>query len=163
MNKINNNLNDNLYKELSTIKILDAETYSRLLIIYGEELVNKTIEQMIDDNSRNLVKFDYYISKIISYDNTVSKSSFDLYGMDLVELPDFSKIKVRGDFSCHYNKLTALKGAPSEVGGDFECSYCELTSLEGAPKKVGKTFWSIKNKFSIEDIKKVVKVKQIEI
>ena len=95
--------------------------------------------------------------------------------------------KVKRDFSCYNCKsLISLKGAPKEVGGFFDCSYCEfLTSLEGAPEKVGKdfdcshcnsltslkgapdevgeTFWSDGNKFSIEDVKKVVKAKQIEI
>ena len=60
----------------------------------------------------------------------------DLYGMDLIELPDFSEIKVRGDFSCHYNKLTALKGAPSEVGGNFECNDNKLKDLVGAPQDI---------------------------
>lgn len=87
---MNENKN-NVYKELAKIKMLDADSYSRLLSIYGEELVNKTIEQMIDDNSRNLIKFDYYVSKIIAYDDMVSKNSFELYGMDLACIPRLSK------------------------------------------------------------------------
>ena len=76
-------------------------------------------------------------------------------------------VDVKGDIVVKNVNITTLTNEFFEFGKvsrDFDCNYCgSLTSLEGAPKKVGKTFWSIKNKFSIEDIKKVVKVKQIEI
>jgi len=44
---------------------------------------------------------------------------------------------VDGNFSCHNNELTTLKGSPHTVHGDFICSYNNLTSLEGGPKIVG--------------------------
>ena len=82
---------DVLYTELVKMKKLDADSYSKLLKIYGEEMVNKTIEQLIDESSKNLSKFDYYVSKIISFDDSVSKNSFELYGMDLSVIPKLSK------------------------------------------------------------------------
>ena len=48
--------------------------------------------------------------------------------------------RVRGNFSCSYNEITSLGGAPQEVGGDFYCSGNELISLEGAPQKIGGNF-----------------------
>jgi hypothetical protein len=45
-----------------------------------------------------------------------------------------------GYFSCSYNQLTSLDGAPASVGGGFGCSYNQLTSLEGAPSSVGGSF-----------------------
>ena len=78
-------------KKLVKMKKLDADSYSKLLKIYGEEMVNKTIEQLMDESSKNLSKFDYYVSKIISFDDSVSKNSFELYGMDLSYIPKLSK------------------------------------------------------------------------
>ena len=48
--------------------------------------------------------------------------------------------RVRGNFSCSYNEITSLEGAPQEVGGSFSCSGNELISLEGAPQKIGGNF-----------------------
>jgi hypothetical protein len=59
---------------------------------------------------------------------------------NLTELPDMTEVEVAGDFICHDNQLTSLKGAPRKVGGTFDCSKNMLTSLEGAPAKVGKNF-----------------------
>lgn len=47
---------------------------------------------------------------------------------------------VGGNFTCYYNQLTTLRGAPTEVGEWFMCSNNNLTSLEGAPEKVGGNF-----------------------
>jgi hypothetical protein len=49
--------------------------------------------------------------------------------------------RVRGNFSCSYNEITSLEGAPQEVGGSFSCSGNELISLEGAPQEVGGDFY----------------------
>jgi hypothetical protein len=48
--------------------------------------------------------------------------------------------KVKGDFSCHTNKLKTLKGAPEFVGGDFNCSNNQLKNLKYAPNEVGGSF-----------------------
>ena len=64
----------------------------------------------------------------------------DLEEKSLVELPDFSNVKVNGCFYCDYNKLITLDGAPREVGWDFWCNKNQLISLEGAPSKVGGDF-----------------------
>jgi hypothetical protein len=72
--------------------------------------------------------------------------SFDCSNQDL---KDFKGVKfgiVTESFRCDNNKLTSLKGAPSEVGEGFYCNNNKLTSLEWSPKKVG---WD----FSCEDNK----------
>ena len=84
----------------------------------------------------------------------------------LTELPDFSKVIVKGFFDCSINQLTSLKGAPkkvtgffncnknqlenlkgasSEVDGDFYCDRNQLITLKGAPVKVGSSFSCVKN------------------
>jgi hypothetical protein len=65
--------------------------------------------------------------------------NIDLSGLNLKQLP-FKYNKVSGDFSCSFNQLESLVGAPKWVGNDFNCSYNQLTSLEGAPKYVGNDF-----------------------
>ena len=67
---------------------------------------------------------------------------------ELKELPDFSKVKVMGDFSCANNQLITLKGAPDKVGGRFYCSFNQLTTLKGGPEKVGKFFQCAENKLT---------------
>ncbi len=90
----------------------------------------------------------------------------DLSKRDLTELPDFSKVIVKGFFDCSINQLTSLKGAPkkvtgffncnenqlenlmgasSEVDGDFYCDRNQLITLKGAPVKVGSSFSCVKN------------------
>ena len=71
----------------------------------------------------------------------VIKDDLDLFNKDLTELPDLSGVIVEGDFSCSYNRLTSLKGAPQKVGGSFVCSANRLTSLNGAPQEVGEGFY----------------------
>ena len=70
----------------------------------------------------------------------VIKGDLSFNGRDLTELPDLSDVIVEGDFDCHNNLLTSLKGAPKKVGGHFDCCYNRLTTLEGAPEEVGKSF-----------------------
>ena len=70
----------------------------------------------------------------------IIKGDIDWSKMGLEELPDFSNVKVKGNFDCYGNNLTALRGAPSEVGGYFDCSWNKLTTLEGAPCKVERHF-----------------------
>ena len=63
----------------------------------------------------------------------------NLSGKRLKHLP-LSFGHVDGGFSCSYNQLTSLEGAPQSVSGDFYCGYNQLTSLEGAPQNVGGYF-----------------------
>ena len=80
-----------VYAILSKINKLDAHTYSYLLSQYGELLVNQVIEDMIDEKEKNLFKFDYYISRVIAYDEFVSMNNFDMYGLDVSSIPLLSK------------------------------------------------------------------------
>ena len=63
----------------------------------------------------------------------------ELYGHQLTELP-LTFNRVTGDFHCHFNGLTTLKGSPRWVGGRFSCRINRLTSLEFSPDYVGEDF-----------------------
>jgi len=65
-----------------------------------------------------------------------------LYGMRLTSLLEVPIRfgKVYGDFSCSFNALKDLKGAPEYVGKEFFCSYNQLINLEGAPKYISGSF-----------------------
>jgi hypothetical protein len=56
--------------------------------------------------------------------------------------------KVSADFSCYYNQLTSLAGAPQSVGGWFSCHGNKLTSLIGAPYSVGGNFHCYRNQLT---------------
>ncbi len=91
----------------------------------------------------------------------VVKGDLDLSNRGLTELPDLSKVKVKGslnlsgneltsiegllpevgkDINLNNNKLTSLNGMPDKVNGYFSCSGNKLTTLEGGPKKVNGGF-----------------------
>jgi hypothetical protein len=58
-------------------------------------------------------------------------------------LQDFKGVRfgtVGRGFSCEYNQLTTLEGAPQKVGYSFNCYNNQLTTLEGAPQSVGNSF-----------------------
>ena len=79
-------------------------------------------------------------------DGFVIEGRVNLSCKGLTELPDLSKVIVKGDFNCSFNILTSLKGAPQEIGGDFRCAFNKLTSLEGAPQKVVGDFYCNDNR-----------------
>ena len=56
--------------------------------------------------------------------------------------------KVSGDFGCESNQLTSLEGAPQTVDGDFGCNHNQLTSLDGAPQTVGESFSCMYNQLT---------------
>jgi len=62
--------------------------------------------------------------------------SVNLNNLHLTELFDLSDVEVSGDFSCIYNNLTSLKGAPEIINGSFNCMDNNLTSLKGAPEEI---------------------------
>lgn len=80
-----------VYNYLNSIEKLNASIYSNLLSIYGELLVNKVIDDMIEYGGDNLVKFDYYITKIISYNEVTTKSLIESYNIDISLIPMLSK------------------------------------------------------------------------
>ena len=68
------------------------------------------------------------------------QGNFFPWGNDLKDLMEIRFGAVDGDFSCSFNQLQSLEGAPTTVGGDFRCFNNELNSLEGAPTTVGGNF-----------------------
>jgi hypothetical protein len=81
-------------------------------------------------------------------DGFVIEGDVDLSKKGLTELPDLSKVTVKGNFNCSDNQLTSLTGAPREVGGDFWCYDNQLTTLQGAPQEVGGDFRCDNNKLT---------------
>lgn len=69
-------------------------------------------------------------------DGYVLNCNVNLSNRGLTELPDFSKINLKGYFDCSLNNLTTLKGAPQMVRNYFDCRHNNLTTLVGAPKEV---------------------------
>jgi hypothetical protein len=68
------------------------------------------------------------------------QGDFNCYGKKLKSLQGISFGHVSGHFSCHYNQLTTLAGAPTKVNGNFSCDGNQLTTLEGAPTTVNGSF-----------------------
>lgn len=69
--------------------------------------------------------------------NFVVKGDVNLINMGLEKLPDLSTVTIEGCFSCAFNQLTSLKGAPRVVKDNFDCGSNQLTNLIGAPEIVG--------------------------
>lgn len=87
---------------------------------------------------------DYKINGDGSID---ANQSINLTYNKLTELP-LTFNKVDGDFQCHDNLLTTLKGSPVYVTGVFDCESNKLTSLEYSPTHVGETFTCSRNKLT---------------
>ena len=81
-------------------------------------------------------------------DGFVIEGDVSITALGLTELPDLSKVTVKGDFNCSGNYLTSLKGAPQQVGGSFWCDCNHLTSLQGAPQKINGGFYCQENKLA---------------
>jgi hypothetical protein len=69
----------------------------------------------------------------------------DVDGSCEISHSEFSRLPlyfgtVTGNFYCHSNKLTSLKGCPDYVGGDFICYGNNLKALKYAPIEVGGNF-----------------------
>jgi hypothetical protein len=77
---------------------------------------------------------------------TINEGSIDIDGDVDLRNKGLTKIplkfgKVSGNFSCGYNQLESLSGAPLSVGGYFSCGDNQLKSLEGSPLSVGGRFY----------------------
>jgi len=73
---------------------------------------------------------------------------FDCRKQGLTDLKGVKFGKVSGRFTCTYNQLTTLEGAPQTVGGSFYCYNNQLTTLEGAPQTVGVNFFCENNQLT---------------
>jgi len=80
-----------VFNILDEIDVLDADIYSNLLEKYDEKMVNSIIEKMIDDNIFYVSKFEYYITRIASYDDAIVKNLYDAYSIDLNNISFLSK------------------------------------------------------------------------
>jgi hypothetical protein len=78
--------------------------------------------------------YEEYIGKTVKVTGDV-----DLSELGLTKIP-INFTEVGGYFSCEYNELTSLVGAPTKVGDDFYCSDNPLKSFEGKPKFIGGYF-----------------------
>ena len=84
-------------------------------------------------------------------DDFVIEGDLDLSNLNLTELPDLSRVEVKGNFCCQFNQLTSLKGAPRKVGEGFYCGDNLLNSLQGAPEEIGNSFECMNNELTSLD------------
>ena len=97
------------------------------------------IKESKEDIDSICKKFDIE-NYTINEDSTVDvDGNVDLYDKRLTKLP-LKFGKVSGNFSCSFNQLKSLEGAPLSVGGGFNCRFNQLKSLSGAPLSVGGNF-----------------------
>ena len=82
-----------IYEKLLNANKLTSDLYSKLINEYGEENVNYVIDKMIDLESENSNKFDYYI---------VQKDDKELYIFKNDRLTKLIDIPNNGDFDYFY-------------------------------------------------------------
>lgn len=70
----------------------------------------------------------------------IVKGNLILSNKNLTQLPDLTRVIVKGNFHCDRNQLTSLEGCPAYVGKNFWCQFNQLSDLAGAPAFVGKGF-----------------------
>jgi hypothetical protein len=96
-----------------------------------------TIEEIC--KQYNILNYTINSDGSIDVDGDVWIASWSRNKNEINKLP-LKFNKVTGNFSCTWNKLTSLDGAPNYVDGHFSCNHNQLTSLEGCPKEVGGYF-----------------------
>jgi hypothetical protein len=105
--------------------------------------MNKWLAKVRGLNEVEQTLFDLKLAFKREGDKTVVLGDVYLSGRGLTELPDLSRVEVRGNFYCNGNSLKSLEGAPHTVKGAFECHDNKLPHLEGSPRK----FRSLKSDF----------------
>lgn len=95
----------------------------------------------------------YGIEKyIINADNSLDViGTVNLFNMELRDLP-LRFNHVLGNFLCHNNKLTTLKGAPVSVGLAFHCDTNQLTSMKHCPSTIGTRLTMERNFLTMDSI-----------
>jgi hypothetical protein len=98
---------------------------------------NEQTEKSIEDWCK-----DFDIKK---YRYKIKNGRVDVKGNVNISEKNLSKIPIQfgvvtGYFTCVYNLLISLIGAPVKVGGGFYCSNNQLTSLSESPVSVGDIF-----------------------
>lgn len=160
-----------LYNHINMIEKLDGNIYSELLSIYGEGLVNKVIEQLISEEACNLDKFEYYLYRISSYDNMISKNVYNSYIDDISLFPTFSKdenirlteeifsiicqIKGMFNFSCVEDEVNFDESWISDNVKKF-MEQCDDTDKLEEMKKLFSQFLSKRNKLIEGNLRLVI-------
>ena len=75
-----------VYGILYDLDKLTEDEYNKLISVYGKKLVDKAIEDLIFDENdeRNLVKFNVYLAKNVSYlETTTDMSIYEIYLTDV--------------------------------------------------------------------------------
>lgn len=84
-------MREKVLEYLEQIDVLDSYSYSYLINNYGEKLVNNLINMLINKDTSNLDKFDYYVKHVCTYDDVVSRD-FDAYLKDISMYPVYSNV-----------------------------------------------------------------------
>lgn len=79
-----------VYNELLTINKLSKKKYDELVIKYGVMLVDKIIDMMIEQDDKNILKFEYYLSKKSDSLCVEEVDSYSAYISDIEFMPRLS-------------------------------------------------------------------------
>lgn len=107
---------DEIYDILKKIDKLDASTYNKLISTYGEKLVNSAIDNIIDEDDKNVKKFEYYISKFIEIDDSLYTDVIKSYITDIDYtslLSEEESSKLAGEL---YEIISQLEELFGEIG-----------------------------------------------
>ncbi len=83
-------MKDKILNYLNMLNKLDSYSYSYLIQNFTEKLVNETIEELIEENSDNLSKFEYYVKKVIVCDDSKVNEAFNAYILELSNLVTYT-------------------------------------------------------------------------
>jgi len=122
------------------------KTYNESIfdIFKSKSKLSKKIRNEIRDICEKYGIYDYTINEDGSID--VDDNVYMMH-RQIDKLP-LKFRNVTGDFCCHHNQLTSLKGCPISVDDSFYCYNNELTSLEGGPESIGGDFDCHENRLS---------------
>lgn len=103
-------MREEIYSYLKELKELNAYSYSYLIKKYDEKLVNEIIESLIEENNDNLIKYDYYVKKVIACDDLKVNNAFDAYISEMGKLKTYTNEDNDRDIKEITNIMNEIKG-----------------------------------------------------
>ncbi len=157
--------NDKKLRKMDYIIRLGADVNARhengfSVLVSAKTIGNDEVVSFLEERGANCIGCDkekaeeFFRTASVEEINKVLKVLPDGYELDccvdlskrgLTELPDFSRVVIKGDFYCEENQIDSLERAPREVTRDFYCYGNQLTTLRGAPSIVGGDFNCLNN------------------
>ena len=149
---------------IENYELIEDEKYGYIVNVNDNVgLFNKDLKSIHVKFHNVTGRFDCSFNQLISLEGCpeMVKKSFECNNNQLKSLEGGPKI-VNGFFNCSFNQLTSLKHTPEIVSGYFDGSDNQLISLDNNLISVNEYIDISNNKLTINEIIKLLKIKNLK-